>query len=532
LDGGSNSWAIHGSRTAGGMPLLAGDPHRGLEFPNVYHQCHLRCDEFDAVGLAFAGVPALPHFGHNEHLAWCVTHGMADDTDAFVETAAALERVSWRAETIDVAGADPVEVRCGSTAHGPVVFGDADDGVALSVMWTGVFETDTTFDALAPMLRARSVGEMRDAVRPWVIPVNNLLLADRRGDIAYQMRGRLVERPPAARWTPVPADGSNSWAGRVPVPFDDLPAALNPAEGFIVTANNRTSDAGPYVSIDFAGPARRDRIVELLADLDAADVDDMAAVHADVTSLTAPKVIAVLIEHATHCRHPAAADVLAELRDWDCRVTAESTQASVYAVVRRRWAQRVASRLAAAGPVEYPTHSRPGVLDRGHHIVVGATTLLLDGTWSVLPGLRDGKEIFHEMSDCVDGAIEELSLRLGSDRAGWHWSRLHEMASAHPLGVAGLDPPTAGVAGDGDTVRSAGVALETGELAATGSVARYAFDLADWDRSGWVVPHGVSGVRHSGHDLDQREAWLAVELLPMLYSDAAVAAHTESVHRL
>ena len=66
------------------MPLLAGDPHRGIEFPNVYHQCHIRCDEFDAIGLGFPGVPGFAHFGHNESVAWCITHGMADDTDVFL----------------------------------------------------------------------------------------------------------------------------------------------------------------------------------------------------------------------------------------------------------------------------------------------------------------------------------------------------------------------------------------------------------------------------------------------------------------
>ena len=84
-DGASNSWALSGDRTASGKPLLAGDPHRGIEFPNVYHQCHLRCDEFDAIGMGFPGVPGFPHFGHNAEVAWGITHGMCDDTDVFVE---------------------------------------------------------------------------------------------------------------------------------------------------------------------------------------------------------------------------------------------------------------------------------------------------------------------------------------------------------------------------------------------------------------------------------------------------------------
>ena len=77
-DAGSNNWAVSGSRTASGKPLLAGDPHRPLETPNVYYQNHVSCPDFDAIGLSFPGCPAFPHFGHNAHVAWCVTHAQAD----------------------------------------------------------------------------------------------------------------------------------------------------------------------------------------------------------------------------------------------------------------------------------------------------------------------------------------------------------------------------------------------------------------------------------------------------------------------
>ena len=84
-ESGSNNWVLAGSRTASGKPLLAGDPHRAPEVPNVYYQSHLACPEFDAIGLSFPGVPGFPHFGHNQHVAWCVTHANADYQDLFVE---------------------------------------------------------------------------------------------------------------------------------------------------------------------------------------------------------------------------------------------------------------------------------------------------------------------------------------------------------------------------------------------------------------------------------------------------------------
>ena len=130
-------------------------------------------------------------------------------------------------------------------------------------------------------------------------------------------------------------------------------------------------------------------------------------------------------------------------------------------------------------------------------------------------------------------AFDEVAARLGAehgpDPAAWRWEAVHTMVSPHPLALlraelTELHPPLDGVPGDGDTVRCAASYPLYGDRAAAGSVARYVFDLADWERSGWIVPHGVSGVRGSGHDLDQRSAWLAGTLVPMAYGAEAVAA--------
>ena len=84
-EAGSNSWALHGTKTSSGKPLLAGDPHRGLDTPNCYYQNQITCPDFDVVGLSFPGCPGFPHFGHNEKVAWCVTHAMADYQDLYIE---------------------------------------------------------------------------------------------------------------------------------------------------------------------------------------------------------------------------------------------------------------------------------------------------------------------------------------------------------------------------------------------------------------------------------------------------------------
>ena len=216
--GGSNNWVLAGSRTASGRPLVAGDPHRALDTPNCYYQNHLACPDFDAIGLSFPGVPGLSHFGHNRHVAWCVTHAMADYQDVFVERFDPTDptryefRGEWRhaevrRETIEVRGGKPVQVAVTVTHHGPVVLGDPSTGYAVSLRYTATAELNRTFDALVPMLRAASADDLEAAMRPWVDPGNNLVFADVRGTTGYRTRGVVPVRAPANAWLPVPGLG-------------------------------------------------------------------------------------------------------------------------------------------------------------------------------------------------------------------------------------------------------------------------------------------------------------------------------------
>lgn len=528
IDGASNSWAVHGSRTASGLPLLAGDPHRGIEFPNVYLQSHIACDAFDVVGLSFPGVPGYPHFGHNSGVAWCITHGMADDTDVFVEAAGDI--VDRRTESISVRDGEAVEITVASSARGPYILGDLDQSHALCVAWTGL-KADTTLECLEPMLVANDCDELEESVRDWVIPVNNLLTADTAGNISFKIRGRVIERARANRWTPVLGSDASSWDGLSAVDHDDLQQWRNPERGFLATANNRTSDHGPYISLDFAGPYRHDRIVELLEDMHSATVDDMTAIHRDVRSLVAPKICQRLVATTPSTELGIAAKEL--LAGWDHELTADSSAALVYASVRRLWALEVESRLGLASP-SFGENGWPRAVDSSRMLFDSTTTLLLGGGWSLIDGLDSRDDLLDLLANFIDRAASDLASEHGADLTQWRWDEQHVMLSPHPLATAvdaarDLHPPVAGCPGDGETVRCGSVTPALGLRAYSASVARYVFDTSDWDNSGWVVPHGVSGARGSGHDLDQREAWLAGQLHPMAYSAAAVADVTADV---
>ena len=139
------------------------------------------------------------------------------------------------------------------------------------------------------MLRVRTVDELRDVMRVWVDPANNLLSADVDGNIAYQTVGTIPRRTLANAWGPVPGwTDTHDWGD--PIPYDELPTAKNPDSGTLVSANQRIvgQEYPHHLSDGYSRPDRAERIVERLASLTDATVDDMIAIHRDVRSLRAP----------------------------------------------------------------------------------------------------------------------------------------------------------------------------------------------------------------------------------------------------
>ena len=253
LEGGSNNWAISAERTSTGRPIVAGDPHRVLEMPNMYAQAHLACDEFDVIGLTVPGVPGFPHFGHTADVAWCVTHAFVDIHDLYVEQFDAGARhyrfkgemlpATHRAETIKVRDGNDVTIDVVETQHGPVIAGDPTKGTALALKSVQFAVPDTSFDCMLPMLRAKSVEQLYEGTRGFALMDHNVVAGDTSGKIGHRVRALVPARPRSNGWLPVPGwTGEHEWNGMVP--FEDMPHAIAPDGGMIVTANNRVVGAG------------------------------------------------------------------------------------------------------------------------------------------------------------------------------------------------------------------------------------------------------------------------------------------------
>lgn len=522
LGDGSNSWAIHGSRTASGLPLLAGDPHRALEVPNVYYQNHIACDAFDAIGFSMPGIPGLFHFGHNHTVAWSITHAMADTQDLFVDRFDDRGHFEldgkWfpserSSELVEVRGEAPVRIDLTRTLNGAVIAGDPARGSAITMRWTGTDAPNTSLAVVVPMLRAKSVAELDESMRAWVEPCNSFLMADTAGTIAYLHRGSVPVRARANAWAPVPGwTGEGRWDGEVA--FEDLPRLRNPEDGYIATANNRVigHEYRHYLGMDYAAPHRVDRVLARLEALQSATIDDMAAIHGDRVSLSSEPLLAMVARAKHSARTVAAREMLAV---WNRSMDPDAAAPTVFASIREELAGVLEEIDPLARLVHNPFPEEPYATPARARLRSALPRLLAADDTSLLGG-RSWEEV---VSEAVDRAVTTLERTLGDDPDQWRWERVHRTKSRHPLSgqfpeaAAALNPASLPLGGDGDNVLAG--SEETGLGVLHSSVARYAFDLGDLQRSGWVVPLGSSGHAASTHYADQGPTWSNVKLSPM-----------------
>jgi penicillin amidase len=504
---GSNGWLVAGERTASGAALIAGDPHRFIEDPGIYQQIRLACPEFDVVGLAVPGVPGIGHFGHAGPVAWAITNAMADYQDLYRERlrrtddgVEALGPDGWRpaavhTETVEVAGAEAVRIELVETDRGPVIVGGPDwaggaDEV-LSLRYPPRADGECGFAALPALLRARTVADVDAALDHWAEPVNVVQAADTAGGLLHRVAGIVPVRARANSLRPVPAwEPGHAWQGRHPMPRARV-------DGAAVMANQRGL-AAP-LGVEFAPPHRADRIADLLAASRAWTAKDMADIHTDTLLASAAPLLALLegLDGLT----PAAARLRERLLAWDRRMAADSVDAARYAALRSAVVRRLAAEpalAALADPPPLPALFRPwlALLPRVAHAL---ETLLGHDR---LPGV--------DRAALVRAAAEETA---AAEPAG-SWGDGHRLAPWQAV-PQDADDTWPRLGGDHDCVLATSSVPGLTDRSARGPAARYVWDLARREDSGWVVPFGASGVPGHPHRRDQLPLWLSGGLVPV-----------------
>lgn len=507
---GSNAWALHGTRTASGSPIIAGDSHRQLDFPGPYQQVRLACSEFDVFGFAFPGVPGIQHFAHAGEVAWAITNAMSDYQDLYEEelqrsgeqvTArgpAGTEPVRRRVETISVRDGADEEIEILITNRGPVIIGD-ETGPALSLRTPTMVENDLGFAALLPLLRARSVDDVVTAMASWVEPVNSALIADRSGQVRHVVAGRFPLRDERNIDVPVPAwDPRYAWTGE----YAAMPVDV--VDDLVANGNDRSSGGG--LGKYYAPGWRAGRVTARLHELAAgtADVDAMEAIHGDVDLGTAR--LAQDLLRRVDVDGPAQV-VKDEILAWDGRMGADSRAALLYASWRAALAEWIADQPAFVALRD--PELLPGVFATTLNVRVRIAA-------AVDAVCRNAGRVDLDLDEGVRSALAAVA----ADLPHGSWGDVHRLAPVHGLiGLANdhVPPlPDAALAGDGNCVRATHSTPGITHCCSMSSVTRYVWDLDDRSNSRWVVPFGASGRPGDVHHVDQTDAWARAELYPVV----------------
>ena len=299
---GSNNWIVSGKLTQSGYPIMANDPHRAQSAPSLRYMAHLVGPGWNVIG---GGEPEIPgiSIGHNEHGAWGLTVFRTDAEDLYVyETnpenpdqyryQGAWENMRIIKEAIPVKGRkDPVVVTLKYTRHGPVVFEEKAKNAAFAVRCGWAEIGGSPYLASLRMNQARNWEEFQQACNYSNIPGENMIWADREGNIGWQAVGIAPVRRNWSGLVPVPGDGSYEWDGYLPIIAK--PNLLNPEEGYFATANENVVPK-EYLYMDAIGfswsdPYRGDRVREFLSSGRKHSLMDMAALANGLPVATGPQ---------------------------------------------------------------------------------------------------------------------------------------------------------------------------------------------------------------------------------------------------
>ncbi|HYR30785.1 MAG TPA: penicillin acylase family protein [Gemmatimonadales bacterium] len=502
LPAASNAWVVGPRWTASRKAILANDPHLTLRAPSIWYLVGAHAPGYEVVGATIPGVPVVV-LGHNARLGWGFTNAMVDDMDFVVEQLSAdstrvrtptrwapLESV---AETIVVRGGAPVTYARRRTAHGPLVdVGWTPDsaGRVLAMRWVAQDSTSDEMSALLGFGRARSLTEFQAAVAGFRSPEQNVVYGDADGNIAYFLAGHVPVRRsgkgmlPTAGWS-----DAGRWTRYLDV--SELPHAVNPPEGMIVTANNRVIRGDqPFISNLYELPYRAERIIELTRGDSAATAASVGRHQLDQVDVFARNMRDIAARAAADAGH---GDIAQRLRSWDGSMAVGAREPAIFwSWYRELLYQTYEGRL--------PTYHPAGPLHRW--MAAG------DSPWFDDPRTPEHEDLRALARRAMDSALVH-----GADAP---WGRVHHTIMEHPLGAVALLNGIFGFnvgpfANGGDTY-TINVAVAGGRRppfsSDYGPSLRHVVDFGDVDGSGgFILPTGESGHPMSEHYRDQTARW-------------------------
>jgi len=530
---GSNNWAVSGSRSETGKPILSNDMHLGFNVPGFWLQVHqVIPGKLNVTGVLFPGEPFIIA-GHNDRIAWGMTNLGVDDIDLFVETVDStgnnyLYNGEWLPfrdveHTLKMTDDSSQTRVLRYTHHGPVISGMQNiDDVVLSMCWSG-YDYSDEIKAVYLLNRAGNWDEFRTALSHFKSISQNFAYADVDGNIGLNTGGGVPVRKGTGL---LPRRGDTDeyeWKGYVP--FELLPSSFNPEEGFISSANQRTVDSSYpfFISGEFSMPYRIMRIREMAGEKQVLGIEDFKRMITDNHSAYAKMLTPVILKGAEALSDPGETErkAIEELRVWNYAMDASLVAPTLFEFIRMEMAYQLLG--------DELDELYGAALGRQHDFYL--YRLMKEGPDGWVDNVNTPEEESLEtiIARSISAALDTLTARYGEYGEQWQWGRIHTITLEHPMGgvkildrVLKLNSDTYGVGGSYHTVEP--YAFRDNFRAHHGASERHIFNTADWDKSLTVIPTGTSGIPGSPFYLSQTETYINNGFYSEPFSDAAVEA--------
>ena len=538
---GSNAWAVSGSHTRSGKPLLAGDPHIRFSVPSVWYEAQLSAPGFDLYGYHNALVP-VAFLGHNLDFGWSLTMFQNDDLDLVAEKVNPNNpnQVWYHGQWVDmtrseqqiqVKGQAPVTLILRRSPHGPIindVLGENAGSTPIAMWWAFLDSENPILEGFYQLNRADTLAKARAAAAKVSAPGLNIVWANAKGDIGWWAAAQLPMRPAGVN----PAfilDGSTAQADKLGFyPFSANPQEENPPRGYVVSANAQpASPTGMEIPGYYNLADRGQQLNAQLSDKSVKwDVTNSQALQLGTTTAYGPRLLAPLLPVLREVvKDPAQLKLVEQLANWKGDYPLDSTSATLF--------NQFLFNLADA-----TFHPKLG--DALFKTLI--STRVIDAALPRLAASADSPWWNGARTDTVklawDNSLAHLKSTFGDDPAQWQWGKAHTLTHGHPLG---MQKPLDKIFNVGPFPAPGSHEVPNNQTAPIGPApwpvtygpsTRRLIDFADPTHALTINPVGQSGVPFDTHYGDQAQSYIEGGYEQAHFSDEEVTANTRSTLKL
>lgn len=537
---GSNAWAVSGAFTDSGKPYLCNDPHLPMMLPSIWYENHLEAGDYRATGVSTPGLPMLM-IGHNEHIAWGMTLAYTDIQDLFIEkfTSSDCSEYEYKGsikkaeifnEEIKIKGkSKPYVEKVIVTHHGPVIselVNFPEKKVALCSM---ALKPGGIIKGWYQLNKAKNWTDFNEALKHIDAPALNVPYADIYGNIGYRVTAKVPIRKSGYGKLPVPGwSGEFEWIGEVP--YDEMPHALNPERGFIISCNHKViDDSYPhYLGNIWMNGYRANQLEKMFAAKQKFTCEDYRNMQMNFSCLPGKKFIAHY--HGITSRQVTVQLAINKLTSWDGQLGEDSIGGTLYEVTRFYLIKNIIESVLGKDITNQFKGSSFNPVVNVYSEYLGQDTVvllnMLDNQKSWWINKSGGKT--QVLIKSIEDAVAWLGQTLGNDMNKWQWGKIHHIVFPHAMEIVkpmdkvfNLGPFPLG--GDTDTIHQS--AFKPNEPFGGHMVApsfRMIVDMSDLSKSRSVLPPGQSGWLGNTHYDDQITKWRNGDFYPMLWEKAQI----------